>query len=173
MASGAVAVLPAECFDSKKLILARTFRVRARMALVCVSLTSTLSCSTALCFLAVPMAVERNGSCCREQVGSCRADALLRRAGRSEIGSGASSLRAGDMRRAWALSSAAYKVFGALRQIIDFLCRSRAEHSTAVRLEWLEGNAIGDTRGREIAPNKLVRGEIETCFGRMMARPGS
>ena len=156
MARVLAAVPPAVCSDSNDHVLARTFRVPARTMVLCVFATSALCRAAALSFLAGRMAVEPDRGRSREQVDNCRADALLRRAGRSQTGSDAVSLRAGATRRTWALSSAGYEALEACRQINAFLFRSVADRPIAVRLEHLEGNAFGDARGLEIAPDKLV-----------------
>ena len=165
MARVLAAVPPAACSDSNDHVLARTFRVPARTTVLCFFATSPLCRAAALSFLAGRMAVELDRGRSREQVDRCRADTLLRRAGRSQTGSDAVFLRAGATRRTWALSSAGYEVLEALRQINAFLFCSAAEDPIAVRLEHREGKAFGDARGLEIAPNKVVRAEIETCFG--------
>ena len=165
MASGLAAVPPDVCSHSNDHVLARTFRVPARTTVLCFFATSALCRAAALSFLAGRMAVELDRGRSREQVDNCRADALLRRAGRSQTGIDAVFLRAGATRRTWALSSAGYEALEALRQINAFLFRSAADHPIAVRLEHREGKAFGDARGLEIAPNKVVRAEIETCFG--------
>ena len=100
MARVLAAVPPAVCSDSNDHVLARTFRVPARTTVLCVFATSALCRAAALSFLAGRMAVELDRGRSQEQVDNCRADALLRRAGRSQTGSDAVFLCAGAIRAA-------------------------------------------------------------------------